>query len=292
MPVSRIVVLGGTGFIGSNVASRLREDGHEIEVTEQKTLDLTNPEAVAEAAAHWDRATTIVFCAGIPRDRDASWHAARANILMAKHVAEAIPAGGWRGILFLSSSAVYGKPATLAHIHENTPLHPEDPYSFSKIESELLLAERSWSKNTPFLAMRPSIVFGPGDHGKSLAGRWASAIHRGMTVAVKGRGTAKIDLLPVEDLSDLAAAWVQKPFGGAVNAVSGQSLRVTEILGLIAETLGQKAELNLQSRAHEAEFDQIFDTTSLRTLFPKWIPRSIPPALQAYVRQLISATAS
>lgn len=283
--MSRVVILGGTGFIGMHAAERLRRAGWDVEALGHADADLVDPDRVIHAAARWDHATTVVFCAGLTPDRDASWHAARANILMAKHVADAVPKGGWRGVLFLSSSAVYGRPAAAGSLHEDTPLKPEGPYGFSKVESESILAERCWSRNTPFLALRPSIVFGGHDQGKSLIGRWTSAIRRGEPVAVKGKGAARLDFLPAEDLCEIIADWVRKPSAGALNAASGQSFPVTQWIDLIADAVGQKAVVDFRSRSQEPEFDQVFDISRLRLLFPGWTPREVRSEIQAYARE-------
>lgn len=284
--MARVVILGGTGFIGTHINERLKRDGWETETLGRADTDLVDPDQIPQLAARWDHGTTVIFCAGLTRDRDASWHAARANILMAQHLAAALPKGGWRGILFLSSSAVYGRPAVPGPIHEDTPLKPLDPYGFSKVECESILVEKTWPLNTPFLALRPSIVFGRYDRGRSLVGRWADNIRRGTAVAVRGKGEARIDLLAVEDLCDVVAAWTRRPFGGALNVASGFSQPVTRWIQMIGEALGRETVIDGTSRSGEEEFDQIFDTSRLRTLLPDWSPREARLAIEEYVRSM------
>lgn len=282
--MAQVVVLGGSGFIGTHVVEKLTGEGWDVAAPPKQDLDLTLEESVHRAVSGWDRSVTVIFCAGITPTRDASWHAAGANIRMAKNLAQSLPPSGLRGLLFISSSCVYGNPVSGKPIGEDTPLHPADAYGFSKIESESLLAERSWKLNMPFLALRPSIVFGRHDGRKSLLGRWLNAVRQDLPVAVQGKGAAKLDLVTVDDVCEVVAHWVRRPFGGALNVASGQPLGVTRIVELVGEALGKKAAIDRTTRAGEPEYDRLLDTVRLNSLFPDRNPARIPDAIRAYAQ--------
>jgi UDP-glucose 4-epimerase len=281
--VSATIILGGTGFVGSRIAAALTRRGLAAQAIGSDQLDLTDADRVAAAARQWGRDTTLIHCAALTPSRDASWHAAKDNLAMTDNLAAAIPAEGLRGLLFLSSSAVYAAADRGHVISETDDLKPSSPYGFSKAESEAILAKAAWARKTPFLTLRPSILFGEGDGGRSLLGRWTDDVMASRPVAVKGKGMARIDLLDVEDLCGLVAHWADKPFGGALNIASGQPLTVLDAIKRVGQSLGKEAVIDRQTRSSELEHDLVFDLERLRSIMPAYSPASIELTLRDYV---------
>lgn len=116
----------------------------------------------------------VVFCAVINRLNDNSYHALVRNIQMAHNFAAAATRGKLGGVIFLSSVDVYGRTPELP-ITERTVTAPANFYGIAKLTSELLL-RRPGALNCPLTVLRLPGVYGPGDGGRSVVGRFLTRL--------------------------------------------------------------------------------------------------------------------
>jgi UDP-glucose 4-epimerase len=151
----RLLVTGGAGYIGSVVAAKLIEAGHEVTVLDD--LSTGHADAVPDGAK-FVQGTLQTDAAPLMRDAgfDAVLHFA-AKSLVAESVAypqrywsnnlggtlsllEAMKASGTRAIVFSSTAAVYGEPETNP-ITEDAKTRPINPYGQSKLAVDTTLTE-------------------------------------------------------------------------------------------------------------------------------------------------------
>lgn len=281
--MKRVVILGGRGFMGSRIAEDMRGSDFEIKALGREDCDLWNIEALRVEAKSWDRMTRVVMCAGVTRNRDASDSAAEMNKGMCERLADALPVDGIAGLLFMSSAAVYEKSPPSELISEEMKPQSLEGYGASKLESERILRMASDRTRTPLLILRPSIVFGRGDRGRSLVGRWVRSLMDRKTIRVMGYGRAKIDLVAVEDLVTIVSAWAKNPFADILNLVGGQPLAVCDLIKQIGFLLNRPTVIQQDISLIDHERDWIFDLSRLRRRFPLLEPKNIPEAIQRYV---------
>ena len=153
--MSKILVTGGAGFVGSICCSRLLLEGHEVVVIDD--LSTGHARAVPEGADFWpidigDREAVADLLSA--HKFDAAFHFA-AKALIPESVAnpgvffdrnlacgiallEALRAAGVRRFIFSSSAAVYGSPNTLP-IQEDDPKNPVNSYGETKLAFERVL---------------------------------------------------------------------------------------------------------------------------------------------------------
>jgi UDP-glucose 4-epimerase len=157
----KLCVTGGAGYIGSIVSERLLELGHEITVLDN--LSTGHRAAVPEGCrlVEGDVRDAQALAQAIDPGTNAVLHfAARSlvgesvekpldyfdnNVTGAVALLRAMHARGTARIVFSSSAAVYGAPASLP-IEEDAPRRPENPYGWSKLMVEEILAasQRAW----------------------------------------------------------------------------------------------------------------------------------------------------
>jgi ADP-L-glycero-D-manno-heptose 6-epimerase len=135
----RILITGGTGFIGSNLALALRADGHDVLLTgsmyEQQLPEFTGSIIYdGLTGIDWDRmgALDAVFHQGAISDTRIldEQEMMRANVETSRVVFEQAQARGARSIVYASSTAVYGSlPAPFVETMEPAP---QNPYGVSK----------------------------------------------------------------------------------------------------------------------------------------------------------------
>lgn len=168
---TRILVTGGTGFIGTHLVNRLVNDGNEVTV-----LDLFPPQSPAQS---------VRYLAGDIRDLRAVTSALEGceevfHLAAAHHdsgISEAtfqsVNVDGTRLLLdacerhfikrfcFFSSVAVYGSSTEVRD--ENSPLAADNPYGRSKLLAERLVQDATEASRVPCLIVRPTVTFGEGN---------------------------------------------------------------------------------------------------------------------------------
>jgi GlcNAc-P-P-Und epimerase len=167
-----VVVLGGSGFIGTRLAGELLAKGIPVRIGDLerseaypelwKRCDVRNAETLPGVLAG---ASSLINLAAEHRDDVhpvARYH--ETNVKGAEQVCIAARAAGLRKIIFTSSVAVYGfQPEAVG---EDGPFEPFNEYGKTKLEAEGVY--RAWAEEDPrrsLVIVRPTVVFGEGNRG-------------------------------------------------------------------------------------------------------------------------------
>jgi nucleoside-diphosphate-sugar epimerase len=176
----RVLVTGGSGFLGSHVVERLLERGHEVRCLVRASSDtsflraMRGPEgrevelangsmsdaaSLAEAVRDVDG---IVHCAGVIKARTYDeFERVHADGTVALARAAAAHAPRLRRFVHVSTAGVMG-PARAGEAHrEHDSPNPVTPYSRSKLAGERALLELS--SELPITVLRPPAIYGPRD---------------------------------------------------------------------------------------------------------------------------------
>ncbi len=175
----RVVVTGGTGFVGLNIVEALAAAGHEVLVldlappppafetaAEFRRLDVTDDKAFAAAIAG-SRAEALVLGAAITadaaRERVAAEAIARVNLVAALTGLRAARDAGLGRVVFLSSASVYGENANATPELDEvaTPALPDSLYAATKYAGERAALRFHDAHGLDAIALRLSAVFGP-----------------------------------------------------------------------------------------------------------------------------------
>ena len=151
-----VLVTGGAGYIGSVVAARLLEAGHEVTVVDD--LSTGHRDAVPDGARFVLGRVQQVSSMLDLRAFDGAVHLAASslvaesitdpqkyetnNIAGTRQLLEALHTAGVPKIVFSSSAAVYGEPARVP-IEEDAPTEPLNPYGASKLAVDRMLDEEA-----------------------------------------------------------------------------------------------------------------------------------------------------
>lgn len=251
----KALVTGGTGFIGSNIAMALIEQGWEVLITgtdsEQKIPNFKGkylqPSFIGLDFNSIGYVNAVFHEAGINDtqflDRREMF---RANVYSAQRLFEHVIANGCKHIVFASSTATYGKEK--APYYEGiTKQVPINPYSESKIELEKM-AMKLARKNpgTSIIGLRYCNVYGPRENHK---GKRATMIYQLAQQMLVGNprifkdGEQKRDYIYVKDVvaANLLALRTKKSF--IVNCGSGVATTFNEIVFQLNKILGLKREI-------------------------------------------------
>jgi UDP-glucose 4-epimerase len=258
--VTRALVTGGAGFIGSHLVDALLARGDEVTVVDH-LAERNQPNLAGAAAAHLVRgdvreveAMAATFASARP---EVVFHLAAqidvrrsvadpaidafVNIGGTASVLEAARRSGARRVVLASTAGVYGEPPALP-TSERSPLAPLSPYGAGKAAAESYLELFSRLHGLSTLSLRMSNVYGPRQSPKSEAGVIAifcGAAARGASARMFGDGRQTRDFIYVGDVVDAFLAAGDAAVEGALNVATGRETSLLELaaaLGLEALT--------------------------------------------------------
>ncbi|MFC1521985.1 NAD-dependent epimerase/dehydratase family protein [Elusimicrobiota bacterium] len=263
---AKVLVAGGTGFIGTNLILRLLKEGCKVRATRNSSkpalkhgaleyikADLTIMKDCHKAAAGMDH---VFMCAA-----NTSGAAVMAttplahvtpNVVMNTQMLEAAYLAKVKKYLFISSTAAYppsaDRPVKEDEMFSGDPHDVYYPVGWMKRYSEILCKIYAEKIKTPMPAVvvRPSNIYGPYDKfdfkkSHMMAALIRRVIERHDPLEIWGAGNDIKDLIYIDDFIEgmmLAFEKTQKYL--AVNIASGRAYSIKEVLAAILDVDGYK----------------------------------------------------
>ena len=267
----RVLVTGGSGFIGSNLARALLARGDEVRVLDNFSTgnrdnlaglehdvelvegDLRSYERVHAAV----RGVEVVFHQGalpsVPRSVQDPLTTTAVNVEGTLNVLLAARDEAVRRVVNASSSSVYGNGGELPRSETQLP-DPISPYAVAKLAAERFCTSFSRVYAMEIVSLRYFNVFGPRQDPLSqyaaVVPRFIRAVHERRPVTVYGDGEQSRDFTYVDNVvaANLLAADTSSVQGEIVNVATGSSVTVNELADTIGRLLSAPVE-----KAYERE---------------------------------------
>ena len=166
--MKRILVLGHNGFIGNYLMKELAVKFPDVplEGLSYPEIDLLDKRSVETLLPYLGKGTAVVMLAAIKRQFGDTLDTYEKNVLMTLNVARALEIASIDHFLFFSSMAVYGEDIHNLAIDEDTKIWPRSYYGLAKYTGEKILEKVIAQQGGIFTALRPPLIYGPGDEGK------------------------------------------------------------------------------------------------------------------------------
>jgi UDP-glucose 4-epimerase len=249
----RILVTGGTGFIGTHLVHRLEQAGIAYtgvsHVAPAPTgaggrwtrVDL-NDAAAVDAMVAEEQPDVVFHLAGVlGADRSLAFaeRAVQGNFLASHHLLTALGRSAQpQRIVLTGSSEEYGRQDSLP-MTEDMSARPASPYSASKAAVTQFALLYHELHALPVVVLRPFVVYGPGQRPPMLVPALMHALARGEPFAMtEGRQTR--DFVYVDDVvaALIAAAVAGDAAGEVFNVCSGEERSIREVAELCARLAG------------------------------------------------------
>ena len=262
--MSKVLVTGGAGFIGSNLAQTLTEHGNAVRVLDNFSTgnranladldveivegELRSYERVHNAV----RGVEVVYHLGalgsVPRSVQDPLTSSAVNVEGTLNVLLAARDEGIRRVVFSSSSSVYGSRSDLP-VTEAMPSDPISPYGVAKLAAERYCVSFSRVyESFESVVLRYFNVFGPRQSPFSqyaaMVPLFITAIAHGEPVTIFGDGEQSRDFTYVENVVDatLRASEAKGASGRIFNIAAGSPASVNAVAEAIGRILGKPVE--------------------------------------------------
>ncbi len=288
----RILVTGGAGFIGSNVADRFVELGHEVGIFDDLSSgfrefvhprakfyagDLADAGAIDRCVADFHPELVNHHAAQIDVRQSVSdpLRDARVNILGSIGMLQACTRHGVRKVVYASTGgALYGEGRQLP-ASEDHPVNPESPYGASKHTVEHYLYLWRLLHGLDFTVLRYPNVFGPRQNPHGEAG--VNAIFIGLMLEgrrprIFGDGTAVRDYLYVSDVVEANVLALAKGSGEMLNLGTGVGTSVNDIVRELQDVIGFHEDA-IHDPPRPGEVQRIYLDASRARRVLGWEPR-------------------
>ena len=271
--MSRVLVTGGAGFIGSHVTDALIGRGHAVTVLDDLSggfRDNVHPDATFVHGSITDVALVdrLFGDGGVDHVYHLAAYAAEGlshfikrfnytnNVIGSVTLLNAAVNAGVTTFVFASSIAVYGG-STPPPMTEDSPVAPEDSYGIAKhaVELELRACREMFDLN--YVVFRPHNVFGPrqnvGDRYRNVVGIFMNQILQGKPMTVFGDGSQTRAFSYIDDVAPVMASAIDQPacWNQTFNIGADQPYSLLQLASAVAAAMGVPAQVTHLEPRHE-----------------------------------------
>ena len=258
----KTLITGVAGFIGSALAQKLIEGGHEVLGLDDLSTgkeEAIPPQVKFELGDMLDRPKLWTLLQGVecvfhvaarvavqesilyPREYNST------NVGGTVSVMEAMRDVGVKRVVFTSSGAVYGAQVAQP-LHEEMRPAPDSPYAVSKLSAEYYVKTigKLWGIET--VTLRIFNAYGPGQHTPSdhppvIANFLKQGVREG-TLVIHNSGTQTRDFVYLDDVVDalIKASSASDVDGMTINIGSGKEVSIVDLVQEVSDLTGVKTE--------------------------------------------------
>jgi UDP-glucose 4-epimerase len=248
----RVLVTGGSGFIGSHVVDKLRARGHEPVIYdlrpspwhERGSVDtvlgsITDREALERALHSCDAVAHLAAVADVNDVHASPEDAERVNARGTVAVLEACRRAGVKRVLYASTIWVYSDTESDV-VDEDTLLPPPSHlYTSTKLAGELYCKSYQELYGIDYTILRFGIPYGPRAREAAVIPAFVNKAFKGEPLTLSGDGMQSRRFVYVEDLADGVAAGLDDVATNRVyNLVSDENVTIKQIAELVQEIVG------------------------------------------------------
>lgn len=297
--MSRILVTGADGFIGSHLVEQLVRQGHDVRAFVYYNSfnswgwldscahdvaghfdvfagDIRDPHGVITATHNCDVVLHLAALVGIPYSYHSPDTYVDTNIKGTLNVLQAARDLGIGQVIHTSTSEVYGS-AQFVPMTEVHPLEGQSPYSASKIGADQMAIAFHRSFGTPVTVIRPFNTYGPRQSARAVIPTIITQLTRGGEPVHLGSLDPTRDFSFVSDTVNgfIAAIGEKLAYGQVINLGSGFEVSIAETVQIIAEVLGVAPEILTQEervRPPLSEVERLWADNSKARELLAWAP--------------------
>jgi nucleoside-diphosphate-sugar epimerase len=258
---TKVLVTGGAGFIGSNLADELIRQGARVTIIDNLITgfrenleeikgdfefiegDLNDEEALRKAVEGVEIVFHQAALPSVPRSVDNPQETHQACVNATFNVLLKSRDAGVRRVIYAASSSAYGNQATLPKVETMLP-EPLSPYAAAKLMGEYYCQVFNNVYNLETISLRYFNVFGPRQNPSSMysgvISRFIDALMSGKTPVIYGDGEQSRDFTFVANVvnANIKAAQTGEGVGQVMNCANGDRISLNQLLEVLKKITG------------------------------------------------------
>ena len=268
----KVLVVGGSGFLGSHVADELTEKGYEVTIFDQKKStwindnqkfiesDLLDREHVIKSLEGFNFVIHFAGIADIGEWKEKPLETIETNIIGTANLLEGCRKNKIEKFIFASSVYVFSKYGSF--------------YGKSKQACELLIEEYQNEFNLDYIHVRYGSLYGPRAQEWNGLKKYISEIIKNKQIDFSGNGEEKREYIHVKDAAIMTASLLESDEKNiAVNITGHQVISTMDLFKLIFEVLQLEEKINLSKESNVVSHYKIspysFQPKESKKLVPK-----------------------
>ena len=268
----KVLVVGGSGFLGSHVADELTEKGYEVTIFDQKKStwindnqkfiesDLLDREHVIKSLEGFNFVIHFAGIADIGESKEKPLETIETNIIGTANLLEGCRKNKIEKFIFASSVYVFSKYGSF--------------YGKAKQACELLIEEYQNEFNLDYIHVRYGSLYGPRAQEWNGLKKYISEIIKNKQIDFSGNGEEKREYIHVKDAAIMTASLLESDEKNiAVNITGHQVISTLDLFKLIFEVLQLEEKINLSKESNVVSHYKIspysFQPKESKKLVPK-----------------------
>jgi len=279
--MKKILITGGTGFIGSHLAEFFVKKNYKVTVFDRYNPnynlglldnsvykdsinfifgDIRDYDSVYNATKGQDIVIHLAALIGIPYSYVSPLAYVKTNFEGTYNLLESCKNLRTKKIFITSTSEVYGSSQYIP-IDEKHPLVPQSPYSASKIAADNLALSYYYSFNLPVNIIRPFNTFGPRQSERAIIPTIINQILSGTSKKINlGNTNPTRDFNYIEDICQgfYKATKANLSSGNVINLCTGNEISVKKTALIISKLMNSKIKISLSKARKRPKKSEVF----------------------------------
>lgn len=250
----KVVIFGGSGFVGSHLADALLKKKYDVTVFDLKPSsylkppgrmvigDILDEKAVQDAVKDADFVYNVAGVADIDEAKVNPIKTIKQNVLGNTMLLEACRKNKVKRFLFASSIYVYSNSGSF--------------YRSSKHACELIIEDYKKIYGLDFTIMRYGSLYGPRSDEKNWIYRMLKEALTKGKITRKGDGEEIRDYIHVHDAAEASVELLGKQYANEYVIISGsQTIKIKDLLTMVKEMMGGKVDVKYVSPAYDEHYE-------------------------------------
>tara|TARA_Y100001954_G_C15683872_1_gene539216 strand:+ start:144 stop:1049 length:906 start_codon:yes stop_codon:yes gene_type:complete len=251
----KVMITGGSGFLGSHVAETLSQEGHQVTVFDKERSPYLRSDQemrvgnilIQEEIEAALNGTEIIYHFAALSDLDVCktkpYKAMEINVLGTVNLLEAARKKGVKKIIFASSIYVYSRTGSF--------------YRVSKHACEELLEVYKEQYNLDYTILRFGTLYGTRSDESNSVYRYLKSALNDKKIKFQGSGEEIREYIHVKDASEICAKVIGGEYSSKAYTTTGHHrVKVVELLQMIQEILGGNVEISYDKGVNASHYNQ------------------------------------
>jgi UDP-glucose 4-epimerase len=238
--MSKILITGGAGFIGSNLTKRLADEGHDVVVIDNllrgnkidaNTLtkikfvkgDVRDEQLLVELSKGCEYIFHFAAVLGVDVVADNPVETMDVETIGMRNVANACMQNGIKKLLYASTSGIYGHTAMENAVTEEIVVDPRTSYAMAKRFNEIYLAALFEEKGIHSIALRFFNVYGHNQDNRMVIPRFIEQAKANEPITVFGDGKQTRDFTYIDDTLEACVRLMSKVKGCEIYNIANET---------------------------------------------------------------------